>query len=99
MTPSALTPAARGSRKKPRSDAPSRPSAARGSGHRANVRRSVAPTGARRVSGPTGGAAAAAAAAAAVGGVIAVPAPGRTRSPERSETARSADRPPASTST
>ena len=83
MTPSALTPAARGSRKKPRSDAPSRPSAARGSGHRSNVRRSVAPTAPRRVSGPTGGAAAAAAATAAVGGVIAVPAPGRTRSPER----------------
>jgi hypothetical protein len=73
MTPSALTPAARGSTKKPRPDAPSRPSAARGSGHR--VRRSVAPTAPRRVSGPAGGAAA--------GGVIAAPAPGRTRPPER----------------
>jgi hypothetical protein len=73
MTPSALTPAARGSTKKPRPDTPSRPSAARGSGHR--VRRSVAPTAPRRVSGPAGGAAA--------GGVIAAPAPGRTRPPER----------------
>jgi hypothetical protein len=74
MTPSALTPAARGSTKKPGPDAPSRPSAARGSGHRSKVRRSMAPTAPRRVSGP--------AAAAAAGGVIAVPAPGRTRPQE-----------------
>jgi hypothetical protein len=71
MTPSALTPAARGTTKKSRPDAPSRPSSARNSGHRSNVRRSVAPTAPRRVSGPAG--------AAASGGVIAVPAPARTR--------------------
>jgi hypothetical protein len=84
MTPSALTSAARGSTKKPRPDAPSRPSGARGSGHRPNVRRSVAPTAPRRVSGPAGGAAAA--------GVIAVPAPGRTR-PTRERTSPSRPRP------
>ncbi|HTU96511.1 MAG TPA: hypothetical protein VMF14_11775 [Solirubrobacteraceae bacterium] len=71
MTPSALTPAARGTAKKSRSDNPSRPSSGRGSGHRSNVRRSVAPTAPRRVSGPAGGAAS--------GGVIAVPAPTRER--------------------
>ncbi len=71
MTPSALTPAARGTTKKSRPDAPPRPSSARNSGHRSNVRRSVAPTAPRRVSGPAG--------AAASGGVIAVPAPARTR--------------------
>jgi hypothetical protein len=75
MTPSALTPAARGSTKKSRPEAPSRPVPARGSGHRTKVRRSVAPTAPRRVSGPAGGIAATAAAA---GGVIAVPAPTRT---------------------
>jgi hypothetical protein len=75
MTPSALTPAARGSTKKSRPEAPSRPVPARGSGHRTTVRRSVAPTAPRRVSGPAGGIAATAAAA---GGVIAVPAPTRT---------------------
>jgi hypothetical protein len=75
MTPSALTPAARGSTKKSRPEAPSRPAPARGSGHRTKVRRSVAPTAPRRVSGPAGGIAATAAAA---GGVIAVPAPTRT---------------------
>jgi cell division protein FtsL len=78
MTPSALTPAARGSTKKSRPDAPSRPSSPRGSGHRSSVRRSVTPTAPRRVSGPTRGVAAAAAATSS-GGVIAVPAPTRTR--------------------
>ena len=78
MTPSALTPAARGSTKKSRPDAPSRPSSPRGAGHRSNVRRSVAPTAPRRVSGPAGGVAS--------GGVIAVPAPVRTR-PTRERTA------------
>jgi hypothetical protein len=75
MTPSALTPAARGSTKKSRPEAPFRPVPARGSGHRTKVRRSVAPTAPRRVSGSAGGIAATAAAA---GGVIAVPAPTRT---------------------
>jgi hypothetical protein len=75
MTPSALTPAARGTRNKPRPDAPSRSSGARGSGHRSNVRRPTAPTAPRRISGPAGRAGA--------GGVIAVPAPGRTRPRER----------------
>jgi hypothetical protein len=89
MTPSALTPAARGNTKKPRPDAQSRPSAARGSGHRSNVRRSVAPTAPRRVSGPAGGAGAGA------GGVIAVPAPGRTR-PTRERTAPRRERTPPS---
>jgi cell division protein FtsL len=81
MTPSALTPAARGSTKKSRPDAGSRPSPARGSGHRSNVRRSVAPTAARRVSGPAG--------AVVSGGVIAVPAPTRTR-PSRDPRPRTA---------
>jgi hypothetical protein len=81
MTPSALTPAARGTTKKSRTEAPSRPSAARGSGHRSNLRRSVAPTAPRRVSGPAGGS----------GGVIAVPAPGRTR-PTRERPAPSRER-------
>jgi hypothetical protein len=78
MTPSALTPAARGSTKKSRPDAQTRPSSARGAGHRSTVRRSVTPAAARRVSGPSGGVAAASAAAVS-GGVIAVPAPTRTR--------------------
>jgi hypothetical protein len=92
MTPSALTPAARGTTKKTRTEAPSRPSAARGSGHRSNVRRSVAPTAPRRVSGPAGGTGS--------GGVIAVPAPGRTRptrerpAPSRERTAPSRRRSP-----
>ena len=72
MTPSALTPAARGSTKKSRPDAQARPSSARGAGHRSTVRRSVTPAAARRVSGPSGGVAAASAAAVS-GGVIAVP--------------------------
>ena len=83
MTPSALTPAARGGTKKPRPDGSSRPSATRGSGHRSNVRRPVAPTAPRRVSGPAGGATAS--------GVIAVPAPGRTR-PTRERTAPARER-------
>jgi cell division protein FtsL len=83
MTPSALTPAARGSTKKSRPDAPSRPSSARGSGHRSNVRRSAAPTAPRRVSGPAGGV--------STGGVIAVPAPARTR-PTQPRTAPSRPR-------
>ncbi|HXD63733.1 MAG TPA: hypothetical protein VNV17_03915, partial [Solirubrobacteraceae bacterium] len=89
MTPSALTPAARGGTKKPRPDASSRPSPARGSGHRSNVRRSVAPTAPRRVSGPAGGATAS--------GVIAVPVPvpGRTRpTRERSAPTRERTSPP-----
>jgi hypothetical protein len=91
MTPSALTPAARGTTKKPRPEASSRPSAARGSGHRSNVRRSVAPAAPRRVSGPAGGT--------VLGGVIAVPAPGRARptrerpAPSRERTAPSRERP------
>jgi hypothetical protein len=44
MTPSALTPAARVSTKKPRSDRP---------GHRSELRRPVAPRSPRRVSGPS----------------------------------------------
>ncbi len=99
MTPSALTPAARGSTKKSRPDAPARSSSARGSGHRSTVRRPTAPTSPRRVSGPAGGVAAAAASAS--GGVIAVPPPSRTRPsrptrparparPARSRAARSA---------
>jgi hypothetical protein len=83
MTPSALTPAARGSTKKSRPDPPPRPSSPRGSGHRSNVRRSVAPTAPRRVSGPAG--------SVASGGVIAVPAPARTR-PTRERTAPSRSR-------
>ncbi len=83
MTPSALTPAARGTTKKPRPEGSSRPSAARGSGHRSNVRRSVAPPAPRRVSGPAAGTAS--------GGVIAVPAPGRAR-PTRERTAPSRPR-------
>ena len=59
MTPSALTPAARGSTKKSGTDRPSRPSAARGAGHRPEVRRQVTPRGPRRVSGPAAGTAAA----------------------------------------
>jgi len=79
MTPSALTPAARGSTKKERPDASSRPSSPRGSGHRSTVRRSVTPSAPRRVSGPKRGVASvASAAASAVSGVIAVPAPTRT---------------------
>ena len=89
MTPSALTPAARGSTKKSRPDAPSRPSSARSSGHRSNVRRPVAPTGARRVSGPAGGVVARAVGAVVSGGVIAAPAPGRTR-PSRESRPRTA---------
>ncbi len=59
MTPSALTPAARGSTKKSGTDRPSRPSAVRGAGHRPEVRRQVTPRGPRRVSGPAAGTAAA----------------------------------------
>ena len=59
MTPSALTPAARGSTKKSGTDRPSRPSAARGAGHRPEVRRQVTPRAPRRVSGPAAGTAAA----------------------------------------
>jgi cell division protein FtsL len=100
MTPSALTPAARGSTKKSRPDASSRSSSARSAGHRPNVRRPVAPAAPRRVSGPARGVASAAASTS--GGVIAVPAPARTRPtrparparPTRSRRARSAARAP-----
>jgi hypothetical protein len=88
MTPSALTPAARGSTKKPRPDAQTRPSSPRGTGHRSTVRRSVTPAASRRVSGPSGGVAAASAAAVS-GGVIAVPAPTRTRPSRPANPARS----------
>ncbi len=91
MTPSALTPAARGSTKKSRPDAAGRPSSPRSSGHRSNVRRSVAPTGARRVSGPAGGVVSRAAGALVSGGVIAAPAPARTR-PSREPRPRTAPR-------
>jgi hypothetical protein len=98
MTPSALTPAARGSTKKKRPDSSSRPTSARGTGHRSTVRRSASPSAPRRVSGPAGGVAAASAA----GGVIAVPPPTRTRPsrparparPPRTRTPRSAARSP-----
>ncbi len=86
MTPSALTPAARGSTKNQRPDAPSRSSSPRGSGHRSTVRRSNGPTAPRRVSGPAGGVASASAAVA--GGVIAVPAP--APAPTRTRPARPA---------
>lgn len=90
MTPSALTPAARGSTKKSRPDGSSRPSSPRGSGHRSTVRRSASPSAPRRVSGPsTGIARAASAASAAAGGVIAIPPPTRTR-PSRPAKARPA---------
>lgn len=84
MTPSALTPAARGttkrlgSRKKSGADGPSRPSTARSSGHRSGVRRQVAPRAPRRVSGPAGGAA-----------TVALPAVAPRIAPPRTAPARS----------
>jgi cell division protein FtsL len=57
MTPPALTPAARGTTKRPGTDGPSGPSTGRSAGHRTGLRRGTAPRAPRRVSGPTAGAA------------------------------------------
>jgi cell division protein FtsL len=80
MTPSALTPAARGSTKKPdreqgsRSAAPKRPV----DGHRSELRRQVAPRAPRRVSGPARGTASPQAAPAQRATVRTRPQTGRT---------------------
>jgi hypothetical protein len=62
MTPTAITPAGRGTRKKPpHAGTPKRPatkpaaSGTRGAGHRSELRRQPAPRAPRRVSGPAGG--------------------------------------------
>jgi cell division protein FtsL len=90
MTPSALTPAAKGTTKKKRPNAASRPSASRSTGHPGEVRRPVSPRAPRRVSGPAAGRASSA-------GVIAVPAPAPTRPSRSARPARPRSSRPAAT--
>jgi cell division protein FtsL len=90
MTPSALTPAAKGTTKKKRPNAASRPSASRSTGHPGEVRRPVSPRTPRRVSGPAAGRASSA-------GVIAVPAPAPIRPSRSARPARPRSSRPAAT--
>jgi hypothetical protein len=97
MTPSALTPAARGTAKRSKTDGSSRPSTSRSSGHRAGLRREVSPRAPRRVSGPSGGAATIARPAVAPRTAPSRTAPSRTKpsrsAPSRTRTLRSRVRP------